>query len=891
MREVFLALIFSVPVFGAPVISEFMASNETILADEDGEFSDWIEIFNPDAEPVDLGGYFLTDDALTLNRWAFPATTLGAGEWLVVFASGKDRDVGELHTNFKLAAAGEYLALVAPDGMTVTTDFGERYPPQFEDGSYGGGEFGTGYFDEATPNAANSEGRIPGPRFGEVRTGGERPTPAEALTITAAVTGAEDLTLFYRVGFSDEQAVAMASGDGENFSVTIPGAFAGQLIRWRFVAQDVDGRVSKEPPFNDPTDSHEYYGVPVLNSIVGSNAELVEWFISPANYSRLTSFQSVRAGVYFLGEYYDNVRFSLHGQTSLFFNKKSFNMDFNKTQRFRWKEGESRVKDLDLLTNWGDKSKSRNEIAFEIMRESGVPTHFAKTIRLQQNGEFFSLADMVEDADDLYLKRAGLNPKGSLFKAAGTTLSLSDLEEPIPLSSRVRKMTRKDGDYQDLSRFIRGINAEGADRWDYIFDNVDLPMTINTLAGLIVIMQTDMYDKNYYIYRDTGGDDEWAILPWDLDLSMGRNYTDRAGYFDTNLFYAGYTEHEESSDVVSLVESLIDGNSATRAMFFRRVRTLSDRFIASEYLNERTRQQLDRLSPAEAFPTDATLDSFQWGTWYDESPVPKPFNTTHPDSESMSQAVTRLVTEWLPLRRLELYENTPDLPAAQINPSIMIGALDFDPISDDQDQEYVELINQSPTAADISGWSIGGAITFTLPPGTVIPAGGTLYLSPDKHSFRVRDISPTGNEQRFVVGPYTGHLAAEGETLELYDEDGIIRDSKTYSGSNPGFNGDSRKDQDGDGFNALLEWALGSSDQVSGSLSPPVLETFTYPVRSDLNGFALTVEVSTDLVNWGREGIVEIARISQSETLEQVTVQLPHSEERCFVRLVLERQL
>ncbi|MFT6498703.1 MAG: hypothetical protein ACJAT6_000835, partial [Akkermansiaceae bacterium] len=112
MRECFLALIFSVPVFGAPVISEFMASNETTLTDENGDFSDWIEIFNPDDEPVDLGGYFLTDDALTLNHWEFPATTLKVGEWLVVFASGKNRDVGELHTGFKLAAEGEYLALV-----------------------------------------------------------------------------------------------------------------------------------------------------------------------------------------------------------------------------------------------------------------------------------------------------------------------------------------------------------------------------------------------------------------------------------------------------------------------------------------------------------------------------------------------------------------------------------------------------------------------------------------------------------------------------------------------------------------------------------------------------------------------------------------------------------
>ena len=888
MIERFLISFFAATavVSAAPVISEFMASNETTLADEDGDFPDWIEIFNPDDESVDLGGYFLSDDALTLNRWIFPATTLGAGEWLVVFASGKDRDVGELHTDFKLAAGGEYLALVATDGVTVVSDFGEAYPPQFEDGSFGAGEFGIGYFDEVTPGAENGGGRIPGPQFGSVRTGGERPAPFEDLVITAAVSGAEDVTLFYRLNFGEEEAVAMTSGDGENFSVTIPGGRGGNLIRWRFVAQDVDGRVTREPPFRDPGDSHEYFGVPVLNPEVESLAEVVEWFISPADYSRLTSFQFVRAGVYYLGEYYDNVRFSLHGQSSLFFQKKSFNMDFNKTQRFRWKEGEARVKDLDLLTNWGDKAKVRNELAFEIMRESGVPTHFAFTVRLQQNGLFFSLADMVEDGDDFYLKRAGLNPEGVLYKAIDTTLAVDEIGTP----GRVRKLTRKDEDLSDLNAFIRGINGEGQDRWDYIYDHVDLPMTINTLAGLIVIMQTDMFGKNYYIYRDTGGDDEWAILPWDLDLTFGRNFTNRAGYFDQTLFTTGYTEHEESADVVSLVESLIDGNPRTRAMFFRRLRTLADQFIDSNYIEERTRQQLERLSPSSIFPADALRDSFQWGTWYDNDPVPKSYSTTHPDSESMERAIDRLAIEWLPQRRIELYLNVPELPAEQVDPSIMIGALDFDPISDDQDQEFVELINQSPTATDVSGWRIAGAVRMTLPPGTVIPSGGSVFLSPDQRAFRTRDLSPTGNEQRLVLGPYEGNLSAEGETLELFDPEDVLRDSKTYSGSHPGFNGDRRKDLDSDGLNAMMEWALGTSDHDYTAFEGPKDRRFSYTVQSDLNGFTLAVEVSEDLENWSREGVVEVDRHPLDDGLDEVTAELPHGLTRCFVRLVLEKQ-
>src|SRR5688572_14140322 len=101
-----------------PIISEFMADNGNTLADQDGAFSDWIEIHNPTPNTVNLDGYYLTDDASLPLKWRIPSVTLPASGNLVVFASGKDRAVAgqELHTNFELDAAGDYLALVKPDG-------------------------------------------------------------------------------------------------------------------------------------------------------------------------------------------------------------------------------------------------------------------------------------------------------------------------------------------------------------------------------------------------------------------------------------------------------------------------------------------------------------------------------------------------------------------------------------------------------------------------------------------------------------------------------------------------------------------------------------------------------------------------------------------------------
>ena len=136
-----LILLLAWPTNAAPVITEFMADNQAVLADEDGQFSDWIEIFNPGPGPVELGGYCLTDERDFPAKWRVPAgVALPAGGFKVIFASGKNRTnaAGELHTNFQLDKNGEYLALVAPDGLTVLQSF-NPYPALPENASFGPG--------------------------------------------------------------------------------------------------------------------------------------------------------------------------------------------------------------------------------------------------------------------------------------------------------------------------------------------------------------------------------------------------------------------------------------------------------------------------------------------------------------------------------------------------------------------------------------------------------------------------------------------------------------------------------------------------------------------------------------------------------------------------------
>src|SRR5262245_39997596 len=92
-----------------PVINEFLASNKHTNADEDGDFADWVEIYNPNSTVISLDGYFLTDKQTKLTKWKFPNVSIGAKGYLLLWASEKDRtDPSKpLHTNFKLADEGE----------------------------------------------------------------------------------------------------------------------------------------------------------------------------------------------------------------------------------------------------------------------------------------------------------------------------------------------------------------------------------------------------------------------------------------------------------------------------------------------------------------------------------------------------------------------------------------------------------------------------------------------------------------------------------------------------------------------------------------------------------------------------------------------------------------
>lgn len=122
------------PTVGDLVLNEVMADNVATLADEVGQFDDWIEILNPTGADLPLAGLYLTDDPQNLTKWRFPAgVAIAAGEHLLVWADG-DPPVSQLHASFRLSAGGESVLLVASDGAAVIDEV--DFPSLAPDVSY-----------------------------------------------------------------------------------------------------------------------------------------------------------------------------------------------------------------------------------------------------------------------------------------------------------------------------------------------------------------------------------------------------------------------------------------------------------------------------------------------------------------------------------------------------------------------------------------------------------------------------------------------------------------------------------------------------------------------------------------------------------------------------------
>lgn len=221
-------------------INELMASNSRTIADGSGSYEDWFEIYNPNATPVDIAGYYVSDNA-TLTKYKLPTgssqTIIPANGFLLLWASDMPTR-GALHVGFKLSADGEMISPVRPDGITVVDQV--IFGAQRTDISWGRQPNGTAnwfYFqrtnsvNNTSPGASNNSKTgyseiVSAPTFSQV---GGFYTAGFSLTITSPDPTA---TIYYTLDGSEPDPVSPGPNTFQykNNYPEIPGQGYGSLL-------------------------------------------------------------------------------------------------------------------------------------------------------------------------------------------------------------------------------------------------------------------------------------------------------------------------------------------------------------------------------------------------------------------------------------------------------------------------------------------------------------------------------------------------------------------------------------------------------------------------------------------------------------------------------------
>ena len=676
-----------------------------------------------------------------------------------------------------------------------------------------------GYFYEPTPGKDNSSISINlGPSIRNVMENPPRPHENEDLIITAEVTETfepiDQVRLLCYVNFEygtrwlpgeglpmvDDGTGADAKGGDDVYTAAVPSLayHPGDMIRWKVTASDTKGNTSRFPLFPYPNDSPEFFGTVVVDSSVNSSLPVIEWFVENVNASE--SDGGTRGSVYFLDEFYDNIVIHRRGGSTAGAPKKHFKFRFNRGYKFLYDPNKPRVDEFNLNSTYSDKAYLRQNLAFNAYDWCGCPGSESFPVRAQRNGHFYGVQIFIEEPEEELLEREGLDPDGALYKMYSTFTGPGE------------KKTREWEGTSDISNFISSINnTSGTTLHNNIFDQVNLPLTLNYLVGTIITHQNDHPHKNHYLYRDSDGSGEWFFMPWDHDLTWGSNWTG-SSYHDyiysaddqvtgkprdvkpSHPFVGKQDCQEWNYHWNHLIDALLN-DATVREMYLRRLRTVMDELLkppGTPYNELFIENRIDEL--VEAMAPDVALDYNIWAnpwSWGGQGGYPR--------DQSFQYAINVLKNDYLAVRRTHLFVThnvdragsynisgsySALIPNAQPeNPTINFGSFEYNPASSNQDEEYIQLINPNTFAVDISGWTISGGIEHTFLPGTVIVAGGSLYVSPDAASFRARATSPAGGQGLFVQGNYKRHLSNWGETVNLFTKKGYLIDTLTYVGN------------------------------------------------------------------------------------------------------------
>ncbi|MCX6145608.1 MAG: CotH kinase family protein [Ignavibacteriales bacterium] len=803
------------------VINEVMASNQRTIFDEDGDASDWIELYNSQNTSFNIAGYYLTDDSLNLKKWRFGNTSIQPGGFVLVYASDKNRQGTIPHTNFKISASGEAVLLSDSNGVVIDR---VAVPASAADISYGRINDGLlpWVFQQPTPGSKNAGTQIEG--FADTislsRRGGFYSSPI-SLTLSAG-----DSRIFYTLDGS--------APDSTKTKYTAPIVFAKTTV---LKAISLKEKYLPTRPITHTYFINESTTLPVISL----TADPYDLFDPTAGiYSNFTMDWERAAHVEFFEDnespgFSEDCGINIHGSQSANWAQKSFAV------KFKQEYGISRIDyplfpgfpvtkfDSFVLRNSGNDfqyTHIRDALMQRLVRDLNIDYLEYRPATSFVNGQYWGIYNIREKVSEHYVaNRYGVDPD-----------SIDMLEN---------NMMVLHGDslhYRRLIDYISTHDMSTAQAYAYLDSVIDLDECILYFAAQAYYDNMDWPGTNIKFWRERNPNGKWSKWRWILiDLDFGFGLYAHGAWEDHIAFMFSLTETRYSNPPwATLLQRKLVQNPIIRNRFINQIADLLNtnfksarvvdsinavaNHIASEITKHRARWNLtgENLTKMTTFAQDRPAYLRTHVRNYFKCGDDGTITIQATGSGSLQLNTLTLPSSNLPFSGIYFQGNAVHLrviPAAgykfdgwsgdssskndtlslfigrttnitaafSIDSSgskgIVINEINYNSSDQFNSGDWIELYNTSSQSVDISGWMYQDsdpAHVFRFPTGTKLGPGQYVVLLEDSSLFKARF-----PEVKNYVGQMDFGLSGSGEFMKLMNDKGEGIDSLTYDDQAP----------------------------------------------------------------------------------------------------------
>ncbi len=471
---------------------------------------------------------------------------------------------------------------------------------------------------EGTPGARNSTATEVLPGLVEsVRHEPFRPGPGEPVTITARVrpgdVAFESLILHVardggaveRVPLETQTAVTPEFGARSlpvDFAASLPGVAAETLVEYWVTATDAREQITRFPEGELGSRRGYFVEPPRAPSAV----PVYRLRVAPEvarDLRRNPHSDAYRPATFIYdGVVYSGVGVRHRGHTSRAYPKRHWKLKFPKANRFRLGRGRRPIRTVNLNSSYGDKIALREMLGFRLWRDLGRPHCAVEHVVLELNGEFYGLYVQVENPGETYLTRNGQS--GHLWKAYSSANGRGgrfELEAGDPATARDLLVAWLDE--------IRRVSGEELDA--LIEETIAVDSFLDFLVANQLIHNADHVEKNYLVHRSPDG--RFTFLPWDLDLTHGRNFECRGwgGILNDRLRY-NHWDDETNDDALlfgtrvhpkcdgpvnGVIDAVLRRTNSFRRRYYRRLAEALSHYYDPAVLLPKARALRDRIRP------------------------------------------------------------------------------------------------------------------------------------------------------------------------------------------------------------------------------------------------------------------------------------------------------